>query len=306
MLDPDFCYGYSYVSLLPCSYHRLMVARYCNKWEKFQVEKQQSIEEQKPVCEMERVMDVDLFLEIQNKWAEDSPHHLVILYEMFWHAAIEGWKEVEQIVCRGCQQNMPQLNPEAGVPAIQLVGLETTKEELLEIYLEVYKLHRLPRSPPGEPAILEEIMASVPNHPQSEEDKTLEATVQPHPGGSHSSRSSAPHRRRNDDSIVQSLAMVHTGHQKVLATVATLEEEIERLSWTRNCPQLRARSKSRDHQRLSGEGQKKRCCQVRFADEPAPSQSANPKTQPGEEGSEGRGSDLEELPELKLMVASFL
>ena len=49
---------------------------------------------------------------------------------------------------------MPQLNPEVGVPAVQLVGPETTKEELLEIYLEVYKLHRLPGSPPGEPAIL--------------------------------------------------------------------------------------------------------------------------------------------------------
>ena len=95
MLDPDFCYGYSFVSLLNCSYHRLMVARYCNKQEKFQVAKWQSIDEWKPVQEMERVMDVELFLEIQNKWAEDSPHCLVILYEMFQHAAIEGQKEVE-------------------------------------------------------------------------------------------------------------------------------------------------------------------------------------------------------------------
>ena len=56
----------------------------------------------------------------------------------------------------------------------------------------------------------------------------------------------------------------------------------------------------------SGEGWKKRHCQVRFADEATPRQSANPKTPQGEEGSEGRGSDLEELPELKPMVASFL
>ena len=35
-----------------------------------------------------------------------------------------------------------QLNPEVGVPAIQLVWLETSREELLDIYLEVYKLHR--------------------------------------------------------------------------------------------------------------------------------------------------------------------
>ena len=112
--------------------------------------------------------------------------------------------------------------------------------------------------------MLEEIMASVPDHPQREEDKTPKATVQPHLGGSHSSRSSAPHRRRNDNSMVQSLAKVCTAHQKVLATVATLEEEIERLSQTRNHSQSRARSKSRDHQRPSRERQKKRCCQVQL------------------------------------------
>ena len=41
------------------------------------------------------MMDLDLFLDIQSKWDEDSPHHLVILYKMFWHAAIEGQKEAE-------------------------------------------------------------------------------------------------------------------------------------------------------------------------------------------------------------------
>ena len=147
MLDPDFCYGYLFVSLLTSSYHRLMVVRYRSKWERFQVAKWQSIEEQRPMYEFEWAMDVDLFLEIQNRWPEDSPHCLVILHEMFQHAGIEGQKEVEWTVCWGHWQHMPQLNPEAGIPAIQLVGLETTKEELLEMYLEVYKLHRLPGSP---------------------------------------------------------------------------------------------------------------------------------------------------------------
>ena len=61
---------------------------------------------------------------------------------------------------------MPQLNPEAGVPTIQLVQPETSREELLDIYLEVYKLHRLPGSPQGEPAILEEVSSTVPGHSQ--------------------------------------------------------------------------------------------------------------------------------------------
>ena len=44
---------------------------------------------------MERAVDVDLFLEAQEQWAKDSPHWLVILHEMFLHAAYEGQKEAE-------------------------------------------------------------------------------------------------------------------------------------------------------------------------------------------------------------------
>ena len=102
---------------------------------------------------------------------------------------------------------MPQLNPEAGAPTIQLVGPDTTKEELMEIYLKVYKLHRLPGSPPGKPVIWEEIMAKVPDNPHGEEDQMHEAAPQSSPRGSHSSKSRTSHRR-NDDSVGQTLATV--------------------------------------------------------------------------------------------------
>ena len=114
--------------------------------------------------EMERALDVDLFLEAQEQWAKDSPHHLIIFHEMFLHAKSKGQKEAEQIVCRGCQQYMPQLDPEVDIPAIQLVHLEIGREELLDLYLEVYKMHRLPGSPPGEPAILREVLSALPGH----------------------------------------------------------------------------------------------------------------------------------------------
>ena len=76
-----------------------MVVKYCSKWEKSQEPKQRSTVEWRPVRELERAMDVDLFLEMQGKWAEDSPHHLVILHKMFCHATSEGQKEEEQIIC---------------------------------------------------------------------------------------------------------------------------------------------------------------------------------------------------------------
>ena len=141
-----------------------MVKKYGSKREKFQVAKQCATDEWRLVWEMEQVMDVELFLDCQAQWEEDSPHHLAIMHKMFQHAAAKGQKEVEWIVCWGCQQKLPQLNPEAGILAIQLVGPETSKQELQELYLEVYKLHRLLGSPPEEPALLKEVLSSLEDH----------------------------------------------------------------------------------------------------------------------------------------------
>ena len=85
----------TYLFYLLYSYRELMVAKYGCKREKSGEAKWRSTEEQKPVWEMERAEDVDLFLEAQEPWAKDSPHQLIILHEMFLHAAYEGWKEVE-------------------------------------------------------------------------------------------------------------------------------------------------------------------------------------------------------------------
>ena len=74
-----------------------MVAKYCSKQEKLQEAKWRSAVEWRPVCKLERTMDVDLFLETQGKWPKDSPHCLVILHKMFLHAASEGQKEAETI-----------------------------------------------------------------------------------------------------------------------------------------------------------------------------------------------------------------
>ena len=78
-----------------CSYHKLLVVRYGSKWERCQEAKRRSPEGQGPIREMEWAVDVDLFLNAQNQWAEDSPHCLILLYEMFLHAAAEGRKEAK-------------------------------------------------------------------------------------------------------------------------------------------------------------------------------------------------------------------
>ena len=35
-------------------------------------------------------MDIELFLESQAQWEENSPHHMAIMHEMFQHAAAKG------------------------------------------------------------------------------------------------------------------------------------------------------------------------------------------------------------------------
>ena len=182
--------------------------------EKFQAAKQQAANEQRLVREMERIMDIELFLGIQGRWAEDSPHHMAIIHEIFQHAATEGQKEAKQIVCQGHQQNMPQLNRETGIPAIQLVGPETSKEELQELYLEVYKLHRLPRSPPGEPALLEEVLSSLKGHQGWKGEKAPTATVRPHPEDPYYSRSGMSQKGKKDILVERSWATVCEAHQK--------------------------------------------------------------------------------------------
>ena len=75
-----------------------MVKRYGSKRDKALAAKGQAAKEGRSVWETERIMDVELFLEEQTKWEEDSPHHLVMLYEMFKHAAEKGQKEAEQTI----------------------------------------------------------------------------------------------------------------------------------------------------------------------------------------------------------------
>ena len=86
---------------------------------------------------------------------------------------------------------MPQLDPKAGVPAVQLLHPETGKKELLDLCLEVYKLHRLPSSPPGEPVILQEVSSALSCQSLEEED-THDAQKQPSPIDFHPPQSKQP------------------------------------------------------------------------------------------------------------------
>ena len=283
-----------------CSYHKLLVARYGSKWERCQEVKRRSTEGWGPIREMEWTVDVDLFLNTQNQWAEDSPHCLILLYEMFLHAVAKGQKEAKWVTRQGCLWHMPQLDPRAALPAIQLVHPGISRRELLDLYLEVYKLYQMPGLPPGELATLQEISSTIPVL-MLEEEESPGAQKPSHHKDLHSLEDRHSHQERVS-SLDQSLARVREAHWQVLSTAATLEAEIERLHRLRVCPTER-RHRSRTQWELE---RRKRWGQVSFATPLTSGQSAEPDLPQGKTGSGSKDSDLGDPPKLKAEVASFL
>ena len=222
--------------------------------------------------EAECLMDVELLLEGQARWEADSPHHLILLHEMFQHASEQGQKDAECMICQGCQHGLLQLDPKAEVSAIQLVGPHTRREEFISLYYEVYKLWRLLGSPAREPELVAEVLSSLEDHQGQKGSGMLWVTGEPNPTDVWPPRSRTPRREKRDASAKRSLFEVREAHQKALATVATLEEEIEQLSCplTRSWSEARTHSKSRDCCRCKSRGQNRRCCQVQLEDCHAP------------------------------------
>ena len=139
---------------------------------------------------------------------------------------------------------MPQLDPRVDLSAVQLVHPMIGRRELLDLYLEVYKLHQLPGSPPGEPAILQEILSAI-SDPTSEEEQSASARRLSSHKDLHPPEDQHPCQERGR-ALGRSLARVCKVHWQALSTVATLEEEIERLRQIKVCstPERRPRSET--------------------------------------------------------------
>ena len=156
------------------------------------------------VQEAEHLVDFELFLEGQARWEEDSPHHLVILYEMFQHASEQGQKEAECMICRGHHHGLPKMGPKVDISAIQLVGPQTSREEFKSLYYEVYKLWRLLGSPPREPELVAEVLSSLEDCQGWEGGKMPWMTREPNPTYVWPLRSRTPRRGKRDASAEES------------------------------------------------------------------------------------------------------
>ena len=207
-----------------------MELHYGEKQDRSLTTKEQANTEGISIREMECHMDEDMFLDRYAGWEVGNPHHPIILHEMFQYTAEQGQK-VEWMICRGHQHGLPKLDPKADISAIQLVGPETSKEEFRALYYEVYKLKRLPRSPLWELEWMEElateIVSSLKDCLGGKEVNHYGGWQNPGPSDIQPPRSKTPRRGRRDASAERGLPEAREAHQRALATVAILEEEIE-------------------------------------------------------------------------------
>ena len=215
------------------------------------------------------------------------------------------------MVCQGCWQGLPKLDPEVDIPVIQLVGPQTSRKEIESLYYEVFKLQRLLGSPPGEPELVVEVVSSFEVGQGQEKSEMPQTARKPRSTDIQPPRSRTPRRGRRGASVERGLAEAREAHQKALAMAAALEEEIEQLS----CPLIRgwsevqAHSRSRNCCRCRSRGWKRRCHHVQPEDCHAPFFEYHPSQRSLESGREAvaiEDPNLEEWPELGPEVTCFL
>ena len=249
---------------------------------------------------MEHHRDVELFLEGQARWEVDSPHCLIILHEMFQHASEQEQKEAECMICWGCRHGLLKLDPKADISAVQLVGPQTSGKEFKSLYYEVYKLQRLPGSPPREPELVAEGVSSLEDCLGQKGGRLPWMTKEPNPTGlDHKEQD--PQEGRREASMERSLTEAREAHWRALAMAVALEEETVQLSHpiTRSRLEAWAHSRSQDCHRWRSRGQKGRCHQVWPEDCHAPYFEYHPSWR-GSESEENEEApkdfNLEELP----------
>ena len=129
------------------SYLALLTLEYGDRMEKSWVTHCWVEEEGLSFRETERVIESKLFLDKYPLWGLGTPHWSVILHEMFLHAAGWGQKEAEHMCHRGCQSSILEPNPKVDQSTMELVGYQTSRKEIRDVYHSMYLLMRSPQSP---------------------------------------------------------------------------------------------------------------------------------------------------------------
>ena len=200
---------------------------------------------------------MELFLKEYPQWDVRGPHHPFILQRMFVHAAESGQKEAERLICHSHWHGLPGLDPEADLSAVQLVGYPTSREEIGDLFHQVYMLKRLPKPPPCGPEwvweVTRDILYSLRECLRWRRGEQSGGSGELEPASAcpscHWDRASQ--RERQDTLGEQELTEARVAHWQVLVAASILEEQIERLSQstTRMRPDVCHHSQSQDQPR---------------------------------------------------------
>ena len=112
------------------SYPSLLELQYGGRIQKSQATREQAREAGTSVSEAEQLIDAELFLDEYPMWELGAPHWSVILHKMVPHAAEQGHKEAERLICWGCQGSTSEPDLEADYSAMELVGYWTSHKEM--------------------------------------------------------------------------------------------------------------------------------------------------------------------------------
>ena len=152
----------------------------------------------------------ELFLDEYPRWEIEAPNWSVILHQMFLHATMR------------CQ--------EADQSAMKLVGYQTSRKEIRDLYHSVYLLRRSPGFPPcgsqQRREAIYDILSSLRNclhqwvYPITAEEDTQWAV-----------NKSWSRSRVSEDPHEEALWEARVVHQRALEATQVLESDIKRLSW---------------------------------------------------------------------------
>ena len=101
------------------------------------------------IWEVECHLDSELFLNEYPRWTADGPQHPWILQRIFAYM-LRSWdaKNVNGLSVEATSSQSPREDTDVKTLAIQMVGFQTTQEEVQGIYNEVCQQKRLPGPPP--------------------------------------------------------------------------------------------------------------------------------------------------------------
>ena len=254
------------------------------------------------ICKMECLIDVDMFLDEYSHWEVEGLYHPLILQEMLLHAAYSGRREVEWMVHWGCWHGLPCPDPKADVSTLQSMRPHTSRQEIRNLYCQVYKPRRLPGS-----CCVEQNwwvswwMMWCPLWKTTWGGKRMNCQ-----GNGEGQNLLTPlHAKKNPMGgrclAATELAEVREAHWRALATTVALKEKIERLSQsiTSYQPNICAPSRSWDQWRRRSQGQSRGQCRAFSESIPAHSPAYSPPWWEEKEAEFDLGPPLELGPDVE-------